>query len=118
MPLIALSGEAVPDGELTALSTVPAGLVTAAFAYVVAGGPANLEQLLRFLADTVGRHGFGFEPPADVPAVGVFRANARREDWPTVGVVFYRAHLLAGNTLFVDQLCDGIEARGANAVAV
>jgi cobaltochelatase CobN len=117
VPLIALSGEAVPDAELTALSTVPAGLVTTAFGYVVAGGPENLEHLLRFVADTAGMHGYGFHPPVDIPATGVHRTGTR-PGAPTVGVVFYRAHLLAGNTVFVDALCDAIEARGANAVAV
>jgi cobaltochelatase CobN len=117
VPLLALSGEAVPDGELTSLSTVPSGMVSTAFGYVVAGGPTNLEQLLRFVADTAGMQGFGFEPPVAVPDVGVHRDRADTER-PTVGVVFYRAHLLAGNTLFVDALCDAIEARGANAVAV
>ncbi len=117
VPLLALSGEAVPDAELTALSTVPSGLVTSAFAYLVAGGPTNLEHLLRFVADTVGMHGFGFDAPVDIPAVGVHR-DKHLPDAPTVGVVFYRAHLLAGNTVFVDALCDAIEARGANAVAV
>ena len=117
VPLLALSGEAVPDAELTSLSTVPAGLLATAFAYVVAGGPANLEHLLRFVADTVGMHGFGFDPPVDVPAVGIHR-DIRDPRAPTVGVVFYRAHLLAGNTVFVDALCDAIEERGANAVAV
>jgi cobaltochelatase CobN len=29
--------------------------------------------------------------------------------------VFYRAHVLAGNTGFVDDLCDALEAKGANA---
>ncbi len=37
---------------------------------------------------------------------------------PVVGVVFYRAHLIAGNTGFVDDLCAAIEARGARALAV
>src|SRR3546814_8259590 len=39
-------------------------------------------------------------------------------DLPTVAVVTYRANVLAGNTLPVEQLCDAIEARGANARAV
>jgi cobaltochelatase CobN len=33
-------------------------------------------------------------------------------------VVFYRSHLVAGNTQFVDDLCDAIEGRGARARAV
>src|SRR3546814_11390358 len=39
-------------------------------------------------------------------------------DLPTVAVVTYRANVLAGNTLPVEQLCDAIEARRANARAV
>src|ERR1700678_463480 len=53
VPLLAFAGEAVPDAELTALSTVPSGTVTAAFGYLVHGGPTNFEHLLRFVADTV-----------------------------------------------------------------
>jgi len=37
---------------------------------------------------------------------------------PTVAVLFYRAHLVAGNTRFVDDLCDAIEAEGATALAL
>jgi cobaltochelatase CobN len=118
IPLLAFSGEAVIDAELTACSTVPSATVTAAFAYLVAGGPANVGNLLRFVADTVLVQGFGFDPPADVPDAGRVGSRLRHPDRPTVGVVFYRAHLLAGNTLFVDQLCDAIEGHGANAVAV
>src|SRR5205085_10724654 len=36
---------------------------------------------------------------------------------PTIGVVFYRAHLLAGNTTFVDDLCAALRERGANPLA-
>ena len=94
----------VPDAELTALSTVPSATVTEAFAYLVNGGPENFEHLLRFVADTVLLEGFGFEPPAEIPLHGVWRAPSERDrDRPLVGVVFYRAHLVAGNTQFVDR---------------
>jgi cobaltochelatase CobN len=127
VPLVALGGEAVPDAELTALSTVPSATVTEAFRYLTQGGVANLEQMVRFVVDTLLVEGFGFEPPAEVPAFGVLGEAARRPgaatvthrpELPTVGVLFYRAHLLAGNTRFVDELCDGIRRAGANAVAV
>lgn len=119
IPLLAFAGEAVPDAELSALSTVPSAILTDAFAYLVNGGPANFEHLLRFVADTVLRGGFGFEPPAEIPAYGVWRATAPHPGHrPVVGVVFYRAHLVAGNTQFVTDLCDALEARGADVVAV
>jgi cobaltochelatase CobN len=118
IPLLAFGGEAVPDADLAARSTVPSATLATAFEYLARGGLDNLEHLLRFVVDTVGVEGFGFEPPADVPAVGVWGSRRRQPGRPTVGVVFYRAHLVSGNTTFVDDLCDAIEARGANAVPV
>ncbi|MFN2608992.1 MAG: cobaltochelatase subunit CobN [Acidimicrobiales bacterium] len=142
VPLLAFGGEASPDGELTALSTVPAATVAAAFAYLASGGLGNTEQFLRYLADAVLGGGFGFAPPAEVPACGVLagpgadrrlaeRGTARRPQpgpdpgpgraprrRPVIGIVFYRAHLLSGNTSFVDDLCSALEARGASPVPV
>ncbi len=116
--LLAFGGEAAIDAELTALSTVPAGIVNEAFGYLTRGGPANLGSLLRFVVDTVLLEGFGFDPPIDVPTVGLLGERPSVADRPTVAVVTYRANVLAGNTLAVEQLCDAIERRGANARAV
>jgi cobaltochelatase CobN len=118
--LLAFGGEATVDAELTSLSTVPPGIVTEAFGYLSRGGPANLAHLLRFVADTVLLEGFGFEPPADTPMSGLLAGRVRREDpdKATVAVVTYRANVLAGNTLPVEQLCDAVERRGANARGV
>jgi cobaltochelatase CobN len=122
VPMLAFAGEAVPDAELTGLSSVPSAILTAAFAYLVNGGPANFEHLLRFVADTVLLGGFGFDPPVEIAPYGVWRASEPRGDGdsgrPRVGVVFYRAHLVAGNTQFVTDLCDALEARGAEVVAM
>ncbi len=118
IPLLAFGGEAGPDAELTRLSTVPAATVAQAFAYLVHGGLANTEHLLRFVADVVLRHGFGFDPPAEVPAFGVLGEPVVVEGRPTVGVVFYRAHVLSGNTAFVEDLCAALQGRGVNALPV
>ncbi|MGH9265363.1 MAG: cobaltochelatase subunit CobN, partial [Acidimicrobiales bacterium] len=109
IPLLAFGGESTPDAELTSLSTAAAATVARAFEYLAAGGLANTEQLLRLVA------GFPHQPPVAVPAYGVLGDRPHDSGRPTVGVVFYRAHVLAGNTGFVDDLCDAIEARGANA---
>jgi cobaltochelatase CobN len=116
--LLAFGGEAGVDAEMTALSTVPGGIVAEAFAYLARGGPANLANLLRFVADTVLLEGFGFDPPQDLPMSGLVTTRAELPGRPTVAVVTYRANVLAGNTLPVEQLCDAIEARGANAQGV
>ncbi|HET9258431.1 MAG TPA: cobaltochelatase subunit CobN, partial [Pseudonocardiaceae bacterium] len=106
------------DAELMAASTVPAGVAAEALRYLVAGGPANLAQLARFLSDTVLLTGEGFESPAPTPEYGVHDAREPEPGRPTVGIVFYRAHALAGNPGFVDVLADAVRATGASALAV
>jgi cobaltochelatase CobN len=118
IPTVCLGGESTPDAELMAFSTVPAGVAAEALRYLVAGGPENLEQLARFLSDTVLLTGEGFEPPAPTPEYGVHGDPATDPDRPTVGIVFYRAHALAGNTGFVDVLADAVRAAGGNALPV
>ncbi|MFJ9756416.1 cobaltochelatase subunit CobN [Streptomyces sp. NPDC101149] len=118
VPTVLLGGEAVPDAELMAESSVPAGVVAEALRYLVEGGPANLTELARFLSDTVLLTGEGFAEPQKMPEYGIHGERAFVEGRPTVGVLFYRAHELSGNTAFVDTLCDAIEERGANALPV
>ena len=127
--LRALGGEAEPDAELTALSLAPAGAVAQAGEYLRHGDVDNVEQLLRFLADTFLLDGHGFEPPHEVPDLGVYipgegdaplaRALERLDPGrPTIGFCFYRSHRLTGNTAFVDSFCAALELAGANALAV
>ncbi|OLE21784.1 MAG: cobaltochelatase subunit CobN [Actinobacteria bacterium 13_1_20CM_3_71_11] len=118
LPVVALGGEATPDAELTAFSTVPAGVAHDALRYLVEGGPDNLRELHRFLSDTVLLTGEGFAPPVSLPAYGVHGDRPADPARPTVGVVFYRAHALSGNTAFVDTLCDAIEDAGAAPLAI
>ncbi|MGE3660669.1 MAG: cobaltochelatase subunit CobN [Pseudonocardia sp.] len=118
LPVVLLGGEASPDAELMGLSTVPAGVASEALAYLAAGGLDNLRELHRFLTDTLLLTGTGFDPPVPAPDFGVHGPRLQDPARPTVGVVFYRAHALSGNTAFVDALCDAVEARGANALPV
>jgi cobaltochelatase CobN len=113
LPVVALGGEATPDAELSTLSTVPAGVAHDALRYLVEGGPDNLRELHRFLSDTVLLTGEGFAPPVSLPAYGVLGDRPADPGRPTVGVVFYRAHALSGNTAFVDTLCDALHDAGA-----
>jgi cobaltochelatase CobN len=118
-PLVALGGEAAPDAELMALSTVPAGVVAEALGYLREGGPENLRELARFLSDTLFLTGEPFVPPRPMPAYGIHQVpGLRPADGPVVAVVFYRAHELAGNTAFVDTLCAALAERGATPLPV
>ena len=118
VPTVVLGGELVPDAELMALSTVPSGVATEALGYLAQGGTANLRELASFLSDTVLLTGQGFEPPTDFPMVGAHERLSLPGDGPRVGVLYYRAHELSGNTAFVDTLCDAIETSGGAAVPV
>ncbi|MGE6735593.1 cobaltochelatase subunit CobN, partial [Streptomyces sp. NPDC059900] len=112
-PVVVLTGEQAPDAQLMAASTVPIGLAAEAHAYLAHGGPDNLEQLARFLSDTVLLTGHGFEPPAAAPSWGPLERTAREVGGPTVAVLYYRAHHMSGNTAFIDALCREIEDAGA-----
>jgi cobaltochelatase CobN len=130
IPLLAFGGEAEPDAELTALSTAPSGTIAEAFEYLRHGGVGNTGNLLRFVVDTLLVEGYGFEPPLPLPEPGVYHPalpeGSTPEDLlalhdagkPTVGLVFYRAHWMGGNTAFVDALVNALEEAGANAMPV
>ncbi len=127
--LVALGGEARPDAEMTALSTVPSGAVAQVGEYLHSGDVDNVEQMLRFLADTFLLEGFGFEAPKEVAELGIYlpgrgdvtleAALADRDPArPVVGIAFYRSHRLTGNTDWVDGLCAAIERAGGHPLPV
>ncbi|MEN8653521.1 cobaltochelatase subunit CobN [Streptomyces sp. 21So2-11] len=127
IPTVLLGGEAVPDAELMADSTVHAGAVAEALRYLVEGGTGNLAELAAFLTQDVllGGHGRAEDAPErrsaepqKMPEWGVHGAREWVDGRPAIGVLFYRAHELSGNTSFVDVLCEQIEAQGANALPV
>ncbi|WP_328529429.1 cobaltochelatase subunit CobN [Nocardioides sp. NBC_00368] len=113
-PVVVLGGEQQPSAELMEHSTVPMGVAAEAHRYLAEGGPANLAQLHAFLSDTVLLTGFGFEPPAEVPAWGFAERPAPANDTlPRIGILYYRAHETSGNTAFAHALADAIDATGA-----
>ncbi len=118
-PLIVCSGEQLPDPDLMARSTVPAGVVAEAHNYLAAGGVDNFVNLHNFLSDTILLTGLGFAGPQQTPAWGVLeRGAAGGSPAPTIAVLYYRAQHLAGNTRYIDALCTAIEDRGARALPV
>lgn len=114
-PVVVLTGEQAPDAQLMEQSTVPVGIAAEAHAYLAHGGPANLDQLARFLFDTVLLTGHGFEPPAPAPSWGPLDREGRNDSGPLIAVLYYRAHHMSGNTGFVRTLCEQIEAAGGRA---
>ena len=122
VPMIVLGGEATPDAELMALSTVAGGVVAEAHGYLAHGGPENLRQLARFLSDAITLTGMGFDPPAPTPTWGILErpdaTQATDTDAPVVGILYYRAHHVAGNTGFVHALADAVQEAGGRPLPV
>lgn len=118
VPTVVVSGELAVDAELTEISTVPAGVATTAHTYLAEGGTRNLVNLHHFLSDTLLLTGLGFEEPTHMPIWGHldFESAVADPEAPRIGIIYYRAQHLAGNTNYITQLSRAIEARGAVAV--
>ena len=68
---------------MTALSTAPAGTVAEIGEYLQTGDVDNIEQMLRFIADTFLLEAYGFDPPKAAPQMGIYlpgRGGVRIED--------------------------------------
>lgn len=116
--LLIFGGESFPDAELAAMSNVASSIWAQAFEYLVQGGPQNIQSMLRFIVDTIWMEGFGFDPPITIDSSGVFSSRFIDPQAPTIAVIFYRAHLIAGNTTFISDLQDEIANLGANSISL
>jgi cobaltochelatase CobN len=132
--LIALSGAGEPDAELAAVSTVPGDVLREALAYFHGGGSVNLAQFLRFVSDRLLMTGFACEPAVALPDHGIYHPDLEQDadisDWlrlridvagrrkPAVGIIFYRAHWMSGNTRFIDALVTSLEQRGMDVLPI
>jgi cobaltochelatase CobN len=114
LPLVVLGGERSPSAELMEHSTVPIGLAAQAHSYLAEGGPANLAQLHAFLCDTVLLTGEGFDEPVVIPEWGYAQRPgiASADVGARIGVLYYRAHEVSGNSGFAHALADAIDATG------
>ena len=118
VPVVVLGGEQAPDADLMKLSTVPAGVAAEAHGYLAYGGADNLAALHDFLSDTILLTGHGFAAPVPAPDWGLLERQHQETDGPTVAVLYYRAHHMAGNTAFIEALCQAVEAKGARALPI
>ncbi|WP_286786405.1 MULTISPECIES: cobaltochelatase subunit CobN [Pseudomonas] len=129
LALAMFSGDMSEDPNLTALSTVDAPTCHTLWRYLREGGAGNARELYRFL----GAQFFGLDgaprPPRALPPIAVFHPaqdNAGVADWqaqwvagaPCVALLFYRAHLQAGNTRVFAALCERLLAQGLNPLPI
>ncbi|MBD0336177.1 MAG: cobaltochelatase subunit CobN, partial [Cyanobacteria bacterium Co-bin13] len=113
--LIVLPGDDRPDLELMSHSTVPLQVANSLWRYLSEGGVENISHGLMAVCDRI--LGTQFNPPAPVtvPKVG-FYGRAQDSVQPggaaRAGILFYRAHYLAGNTAPIKALSQALAKRG------
>ncbi len=126
--LVVVPGDDAVDPELGRLSTASEADCFRVSRYLREGGPANARGLLEFLA---ARFFAGVEPaPArPLPRVAIYHPRepvcdlARwRGEWragaPVAALLFYRAHLQAGNLRAFDALIEVMIAHGLNPLPI
>ena len=116
--VIVIPGDDRPDPILSSRSTVPLIEVNQIWRYFTEGGVGNFRNLLRFLADRYLDLHQNFESPQPIPRVGLYPFPVFKIEHPRVGIVFYRAHYLAGNTEPIDALCQSLIDRDLTPVPV
>lgn len=98
--LYVLPGDDRPDPDLISHSNVGLSAVHQLWRYFTEGGIDNCGQGLQFIARHHFNSGLDPLPPQPVPRIGLFPIRLPEpglESQPRVGLLFYRAHYLAGN---------------------
>ncbi len=113
--LIVIPGDDRPDWDLVSHSTVPLPLADRVWRYWLEGGAENVAASLLFLAKELLGGNYSVPEPQALPRLGTYQPSlAQKGDpqAPKVGILLYRAHVLAGNTEPVDQLAMALLERG------
>ncbi|KAB0546825.1 cobaltochelatase subunit CobN [Pseudomonas argentinensis] len=127
--LILVPGCDNPDPELTALGNVTADDAERLWQYLRQGGVDNARQFFNCIADRYLGRDYGWQPPHALPRVGLYHprlGNAMLQDWradwqadaPVAALLFYRTHVQAANTAFVDTFCQRLQAQGINPLPI
>jgi cobaltochelatase CobN len=133
--LVELSGQGVklilvpgcdrPDPELGDLSTELAADRDRLWHYLRQGGKDNALQLYHCIASRWLGRDYSWVEPQVLPRTAIYhpdKSHAQLSDWqadwhpeqPVAAVLFYRSHLQAANTRFIDVFCQRLQAQGLN----
>ncbi|MBN3924586.1 cobaltochelatase subunit CobN [Nostoc sp. NMS4] len=133
--LIVMPGDDAFDPDLISQSTVPLGIVNQIWQYFSEGGVENFVNALQFISDSCLLTAYNPPLPQSIPRVGLYewgvgeqgsRGAGSREQgdkyaqcpMPKIGILFYRAHYLAGNTKVIDALCEALVQKNLQPVPV
>ena len=115
--LIILPGDERPDPNLTSHSTVTLSEANQVWQYLLEGGVENYCNLLKFVARRWLEQSYEFELPQPVPRIGLYGTLPVRIQ-AAVGILFYRAHYLSGNTAVIDALMQALRQRDLTPVPI
>jgi len=127
--LIFVPGDDSLDPELERLSNVPPDDARRSWRYLREGGPDNARALLQFIARRYFDRGADPGAAKPLPRVAVYHPEAQsdglarwRAVWrpgaPIAALLFYRAHLQAGNLAAFDALSSQLQAAGLNPLPI
>ncbi|MBE9048115.1 cobaltochelatase subunit CobN, partial [Pleurocapsales cyanobacterium LEGE 10410] len=117
--LFILPGDDAPDLDLISHSTVSLVAVNKLWRYLIEGGRENYVNAFLFISDLCLQTKYQPSSPKSVPELGIYQwqqttpsltqlSKGKIDPDRWCGILFYRSHYLAGNTLPIDFLCRSI----------
>ncbi|MCJ2373148.1 cobaltochelatase subunit CobN [Pseudomonas sp. RGM 3321] len=127
--VILVPGDDRPDPELSDLSTVPAAERDRLWQFLRQGGLQNALEMYRCMASRWLDRDYSWTEPQPLPRTAIYHprlASAQLTDWqadwvagqPVAALLFYRSHLQAANTGFIDEFCVRLQAMGINPLPI
>lgn len=127
--LILVPGDDKPDPELSALCSVPPGEAERLWQYLRQGGLDNARQFFANLASQYLDRAYPWNEPRALPRVALHHPGHAAAElghwqaewnpgWPVAALLFYRTHLQAANTGFIDTFCASLRAQQLNPLPI